>query len=75
MDSIILILFGLTIVSALVITLITVVRSGRWGRGSGSDQATRTAEEKARDKQTAVIWGCLAAAVPAVLALAYTLTR
>ena len=39
------------------------------------DRAERTPEQKERDSRTMMIWGCLALAVPAVLVLAYTLTR
>ena len=75
MDTIILILFGLTIAAALVVTLVTVLRSRRSGGWGGSDQAERTPQQKERDSRTMMIWGCLALAVPAVLVLAYMLTR
>lgn len=75
MDSIILILFGLTIASALVITLMSLVRSRRQARESGLDQVERTPEEKAKDKQSMVVWGALVIAVPLLLVLVYTVTR
>ncbi|GAA1487676.1 hypothetical protein [Brachybacterium sacelli] len=43
--------------------------------GFESGERPRTDEQKSRDKQTAMIWGCAAVAVPAVLALAYYFTR
>lgn len=75
MDSLIPILFGLTITASLVVTIIFMMRNRRGAEGSGADQAERTREEKAKDRQTMMIWGCLLIAVPVVLVLAYTLTR
>lgn len=76
MNTIILILFGITIATALVITLVTVIRA-RSNRDSAEaeQEAYRTPEQKARDRQTAIIWAGLLIAVPTVLVLAYTLTR
>lgn len=75
MDSLIPILFGLTILASLVVTLVFLMRSRRNAKEAGLDQAQRTPEQAAMDKQTAVIWGCLFLGVPLALVLVYTITR
>lgn len=75
MDSLIPILFGLTITASLVVTIIFMMRNRRAAKESGADQVERTEEEKAKDRQTGIIWGCLLLAVPVVLVLVYTVTR
>lgn len=75
MDSLIPILFGLTILASLVVTLVFLIRGRRNAQESGMEQAQRTPEQAAKDKQTAVIWGCLFLGVPVALVLVYTLTR
>ncbi len=44
-------------------------------RTGHSPEEMRTPEQQARDRQTAVIWGCAIVLVPAFLAAAYLLTR
>lgn len=49
----------------------------RW-KQEREEEATRpprTEKEKARDSQTAKIWGCAALAVPVLLVIGYALTR
>ncbi|EYT50396.1 hypothetical protein [Brachybacterium muris] len=75
MDSLIPILFGLTILASLVVTLVFLMRNRRAAKESGLDQVERTEEEKAKDRQTAITWGCLLIAVPLALVLVYTVTR
>lgn len=75
MDSLIPILFGLTILASLVVTFVFLMRNRRAAKESGLDQVERTEEEKAKDRQTAITWGCLLIAVPLALVLVYTVTR
>lgn len=46
-----------------------------WEREGRPEDPPRTSEQKARDRQAAITWGCLIVAVPLVLALLYTITR
>lgn len=80
-NTLILLLFGLTILAFLTVAIIRLIshqrREKERARADGfeSGQRPRTEEQKSRDKQTAMIWGCAALAVPALLALAYFFTR
>lgn len=65
-------------------TLIVVIGQMLVRRQRAREEAERTGqplepprspEEQARDRQTAVVWGCLVVAVPVVLALLYWFTR
>lgn len=47
----------------------------RWEAAGRPEPQPRTAEEKERDRKTAITWGCLLVAVPVVLVVLYTLTR
>ena len=60
------------------ILIVVLVRMIPWWKREREAEATRpprTEAEKARDQQTAKIWGCLAIALPVLLVLAYFLTR
>jgi len=46
-----------------------------WEANGRPEPVPRTAEEKERDRRTAITWGCLVIAVPVVLILLYTVTR
>lgn len=46
-----------------------------WEKDGRPEAPEKTPEEKAKERQTAVIWGCLVIAVPVVLVLLYTVTR
>ncbi|WP_157235727.1 hypothetical protein [Brachybacterium sp. P6-10-X1] len=80
-DTLILLLFGVTALAFLTVAVIRMIthqrREKERARADGfpSGERPRTEEQKGRDKQTAMIWGCAALAVPAVLALAYFFTR
>ncbi|HEX7349743.1 hypothetical protein [Brachybacterium sp.] len=46
-----------------------------WEAAGRPEAPPRTPEDQARDKKTAIIWGCLVLAVPVVLVLLYSVTR
>ena len=46
-----------------------------WERSGRPEAPEKTPEEKATERQTGVIWGCLIVAVPVALVLLYTVTR
>lgn len=69
---------------AIAVTLVVVIGQMLVRRQRAREEAERTGqpidqprtpEEQARDRQTAVVWGCLVVAVPVVLALLYWFTR
>ncbi|MGP9613089.1 hypothetical protein ACT3TE_07515 [Brachybacterium sp. AOP42-B2-9] len=45
-----------------------------WEKSGRPEAPAPTPEEKAKERQTAVIWGCLIVAVPVVLVLLYAVT-
>jgi hypothetical protein len=47
----------------------------QWERDGRPEPAERTPEQKERDRRTSIVWGCLLVAVPAVLVLAYWVSR
>ncbi|WP_241237382.1 hypothetical protein [Brachybacterium saurashtrense] len=47
----------------------------QWEAAGRPEPTPRTPEERERDRRTALTWGCLVVAVPAVLMLAYAVTR
>lgn len=80
-DTLILLLFGLTALAFVAVAVIRMISHQRREKerarddGFPSGERPRTEEQKGRDKQTAMIWGCAALAVPVMLALAYVVTR
>ncbi|GAA4527002.1 hypothetical protein GCM10023160_22520 [Brachybacterium paraconglomeratum] len=46
-----------------------------WEKNGRPEAPEKTSEEKAKERQTGVIWGCLIVAVPVALVLLYTVTR
>lgn len=76
-ETLILLLFGLTTAVILGVAIVRMITRSSRAREAGLDttEQPRTDEQKARDKQTAVTWGCLLVAVPSLLALAYFFTR
>ena len=79
-ETLILLVFAV----AIAVTLVVVIGQMLVRRNRAREEAERTGvpldaprspEDQARDRQTSVIWGCLAVAVPAVLAMLYWLTR
>ncbi|MGO2191080.1 MULTISPECIES: hypothetical protein [unclassified Brachybacterium] len=67
------------LVSVVVLVGQLLVRRQRareeWEKSGRPEAPERTHEEKMRDRQTAITWGCLVVAVPVVLVLLYTITR
>jgi len=51
------------------------VEREQWERDGRPEPPERTAEQKERDRRTAVTWGCLIVAVPVVLVLVYWVSR
>lgn len=70
-----LVLFVAILVSVVVLIGRMLVRRReereRWEAAGRPEEAPRTPEEKERDRRTALTWGCLIIAVPAVLAMLY----
>lgn len=80
-NTLILLLFGLTLVVFLGIAVLRMVSYQRRERedarsdGFPSGERPRTDEQKAKDKRAASIWGGLAVLVPCLLVLAYYVSR
>ena len=70
-----LVLFVAILVSVVVLIGRLLVRRReqreRWEAAGRPEPTPRTPEEEERDRRTALFWGCLIVAVPAVLALLY----
>ncbi|PMC75376.1 hypothetical protein CJ197_08545 [Brachybacterium sp. UMB0905] len=80
MDTLILVLFGVTILAALIVLIGRMLVRQREAREHAERtgeplERPRTPEEQARDRQTAMIWGCIVVALPLLLIGAYVLTR
>ena len=79
-ENLILILFGLSIAAVLVVSIgrfLAQRARAREEREQGLETSTpeRSPQEREQDRKTAVIWGAAAILVPAVLVLAYLVTR
>lgn len=65
----------MVITGILIVVLVRMIPWWKREREAEAARPPRTEEEKARDHQTARIWGCLTIALPVLLVLAYFLTR
>ncbi|WP_010534696.1 hypothetical protein [Brachybacterium squillarum] len=73
MSSLILVLFGLAILASLVTVLVFTIR--RFREDARQPSRPRTAEERARDSRSALIWVAVAVLLVGGLSLAYLLTQ
>lgn len=73
MSSLILVLFGLAILASLVTVLVFTIR--RFREDPRQPSRPRTAEERARDSRSALIWVAVAVLLVGGLSLAYLLTQ
>lgn len=80
-DTLILLAFGVATIGILAVAIYRMISLRRRTRdearaaGYPSGEMPRTDEQKARDGQTAKIWGCLVLLVPCVLVLLYVVSR
>lgn len=80
-ETLILLLFGLTALAFVTVAVVRMIthrnreRDQARAEGFESGEPPRTDAQRSRDKQTAMIWGCAALAVPTVLVLAWYFTR
>ncbi|MGO2023079.1 MAG: hypothetical protein ACTH2N_11985 [Brachybacterium tyrofermentans] len=80
-DTLILLAFGVATIGILAVAIYRMISLRRRTRdearaaGYPSGEMPRTEEQKARDGQTAKIWGCLVLLVPCALVLLYVVSR
>jgi uncharacterized membrane protein len=72
-NELITVLFGLTLVAALVVVVVRVAQGRASGRGARSEDAPRSEQERSQDRRTAMTWLLLVLVVIGALLLAYSL--
>ncbi|MGY5764617.1 hypothetical protein ACXET9_05375 [Brachybacterium sp. DNPG3] len=74
-DTLILLLFALTIAAVLLVAVTQMIAARRREQEATQQRRPRTSLERTKDARTTLIWAVAALALPCLLALAYLLTR
>lgn len=73
MNTLLLVLFGLALITVLIVSIVRTV--GRLRADRGTPAPERTPQQREHDSRTAVIWGVVLVVIIGGLCLAYMLSR